>query len=204
MTAFLLAISLILNGVAIFLIMILYTRQNRLVEVEKNQEQMMKEMEEALSSYLIEMKEENEAFIKRFQQLHPVPSTEGNSANVPANPTSTIKTAPVMEDAAEANDWSDKAGKAFKKQAVKAYQNNAAKKTDPHPSTEENLKEDAGNSEAEKQSGQKETETSDEEIYRDLFVNQVKILQKRGYSVDDIAKKLNKGKTEIELLLKFG
>lgn len=36
-----------------------------------------------------------------------------------------------------------------------------------------------------------------------LLLNEVYLLQQQGFSVEDIAKKLNKGKTEIELLLKF-
>ena len=57
-----------------------------------------------------------------------------------------------------------------------------------------------------KQTGNKNSppEVENEEIYRDLFINQVKILQNQGLSTAEIAKKLNKGKTEIELLLKFG
>ena len=39
MATFLLAISLLLNGISIYFIIILYTRQNRLLEVEKTQEQ---------------------------------------------------------------------------------------------------------------------------------------------------------------------
>jgi hypothetical protein len=206
MTAFLLVISLLLNGVAIFSIIILYARQNRLVEVEKSQERMMKEMEEVISSYLIEMKEENEAFINRFQQLNPASFPESLLSNVPPNSPPINKTTPVLNlDGvdAEEKDWSEKAGKAFKKQAVKAYQNTAANKSEPTVKSDSSLIEETETNAAEKQPESK-PEMADEEIYRDLFLDQVRLLQKRGYSIDDIAKKLNKGRTEIELLLKFG
>lgn len=200
--AFLLVISLLLNGLAIFSIIILYTRQNRLVEVEKSQERMMKEMEEVISSYLIEMKEENEGFIKRVQQLGHVPVPEHNDSVVPTDPAPKNNSAPAAnppgDDAAE-KEWSVKAGQAFKKQAVKAYQNTAVKKTEPPAAASESLIE-----ETEQQVEHQKKEMNDEEIFRELLLNQVKILQGHGYSVDDIAKKLNKGRTEIELLLKFG
>ncbi|HJV31533.1 MAG TPA: hypothetical protein VJ558_05005, partial [Bacillales bacterium] len=62
MITFLLIISLLLNGVALFSILILFTRQNRLLEMGKRQEMMKKEVEEIISASLFEMKEENEAF----------------------------------------------------------------------------------------------------------------------------------------------
>ncbi|GAE43682.1 hypothetical protein [Mesobacillus boroniphilus] len=64
MTTFLLLLSLILNGAAIFAIILLYLRQNRLVEAEKKQEKIIKEIEEVFSAYLFELKEENDKFLE--------------------------------------------------------------------------------------------------------------------------------------------
>lgn len=213
MTAFLLAISLLLNGIAIFLIIILYARQNRLHEVEKTQEKMAKDMEEMISSYLYEMKEENEAFINQFKQIRANSSKMENRDNRDSMKTQDDdndvqrvgndlfqKTGDMTE-----SEWTGKVDNTFKKQAVKAYKSASINKEESSPISLPRIKDDSAMSknmdQAEKDQGRKTM--SQEEIYRDLFVNQVKLLQKQGLSIDEIAKKLNRGRTEIELLLKF-
>lgn len=42
-----------------------------------------------------------------------------------------------------------------------------------------------------------------EEIYVQSLTAQALLLQEQGMELDEIAKKLNKGRTELELLLKF-
>jgi hypothetical protein len=66
MVTFLLFISFLLNIVALLAIVILYSRQNRFLNLEKEQKKMIKELEEVISTYLIEMKEENEEFMRTF------------------------------------------------------------------------------------------------------------------------------------------
>ncbi len=201
MTTFLLLISLLLNGIAIFSIILLFTRQNRFFVVEKKQEKMIKEMEELISSYLYEMREENEAFLSKFQAA-------GRPNLRAADPTAlVIKTSTVEKsskklkmDKGPASDWKEEATGAFKKQAVKAYQKTSGKEE----ASKEIISEQASVNSMDtiaKVNG--DSQTSPEEIYRDLFLNQVMILQNQGLSIAEIAKKLNKGKTEIELLLKF-
>jgi hypothetical protein len=201
MTIFLLTISLLLNGISIYFIFILYSRQNRLLEVEKSQESFKKEIENEISAFLFEMKEENEEFIKRFQQLQKTPlQSENPAANIlhseqkkdlPASPVS----API--DELNTKDWEVAAARSFKKQAVKVYQKTIADQEES-PATEKETAKQADNQ------AEQHSDIDNEEIYRSLLVNQVKILLNQGFTIDDIAKKLNKGKTEIELLLKFG
>jgi hypothetical protein len=204
MTTFLLVVSLLLNGVAIFAIIILFTRQNRLSEVEKRQEKWIKDVEEIISSSLFEMKEENEAFIHRFQKI---------SSQFPTSIISSkmrevdIKNNPSEGDLLK-SEMMKKTGKALKKQAVKAYENFSSKQAVNIPLSDVDVIPSEQSIEDEKTEipdtkVASKSEMSQEEIYRDLFVNQVHILQKQGFSSEDIAKKLGKGKTEIELLLKF-
>ena len=68
MTTFLLLLSLILNAAAIFAIILLYLRQNRLVEAEKKQGKIIGEIEEVFSSYLLELKEEHVQFIDKMRK----------------------------------------------------------------------------------------------------------------------------------------
>ncbi len=205
MTTFLLLISLLLNGIAIFSIILLFTRQNRFLEVEKKQEKMIKEMEELISSYLYEMKEENEAFLSKFRAAGtPNPRPIDPAANVNKTSLAEISNQKLNMDKDPDSDWKEKAVGAFKNQAVKAYQKSSGKEV----TSKETLSEQASikkiDAAAEVHSGVEKTPpSSPDDIYRDLFVNQVMILQNQGLSIAEIAKKLNKGKTEIELLLKF-
>lgn len=212
MTTFLLIISLLLNGITIFSIIILYARQNRLLEVEKAQEHIVKEMEEVISSYLLEMKEENEDFIKQFQQINTsLPSDKIQMGNQQKGNLNKLKAAAKdvnsgAEENEEKNKWNSKVGNALKRQAVQAYHSMTTIKEENSPVLSPNKIEDsplpAGTNQAENNTNEQMQQTN-EEIYRDLFVNQVRLLQKQGLSIDEIAKKMNRGKTEIELLLKF-
>ncbi|WML43728.1 hypothetical protein [Neobacillus sp. PS3-40] len=169
-------------------------------------------MEEIISSSLFEMKEENEAFIQRFKKI----SSQTTTSVVFSKQPKTDK--PISNDnSAEliAPVWVEKAGSGFKKQAVKAYQTSSLPREVNvlHTANDEILSELSYEAERKNATDQKvssakgkENETSQmshEEIYRDLFVNQVLILQKDGLTTEEIAKKLGKGNTEIELLLKF-
>jgi hypothetical protein len=194
MTTFLLVVSLLLNGVTIFAIIILFTRQNRLLEVEKRQETWIKDVEEIISSSLFEMKEENEAFIHRFQKISSQTSTL-ISSKIPEEEMKNV-------DEPFKTEMMKKTGNAIKQQAVKAYQESYK------PNSGNNGLLSGNNNKVEKMiipdaTSENKPELTQEEIYRDLFINQVQILQKQGLSAEDIAKKLGKGRTEIELLLKF-
>ncbi|XJZ28524.1 hypothetical protein ACF5W4_06940 [Bacillota bacterium Lsc_1132] len=203
MTTFLLLISLLLNGIAIFSIIVLFTRQSRFLEVEKKQEKMMKDMEEVISSYLYEMKEENEAFLRKFQAANSPKNSKQDSLS--AMP----ETKSISSKKAEHEPVGERKGKtasAFKKQAAQAYQNSFLEKKENESKvlvSEQDSFNALASKNAEEMAGKTASNSSPEEIYRDLFVNQVIMLQKQGLTNEEIAKKLNKGKTEIELLLKF-
>ncbi|GIN83674.1 swarming motility protein SwrB [Heyndrickxia sporothermodurans] len=68
-TGILLFLSIVLNLVTIFAIIVLYLRQNRLLVLDHTQKQAMKEMEELFSVYIAELKEENEQFIDRLTRF---------------------------------------------------------------------------------------------------------------------------------------
>lgn len=212
MTTFLLLISLLLNGVSIYFIIVLFTRQNRLAEAEKRPEKLLQEVEEIVSASLLEMKEENEAFIKQFKEIY-------NQASQAASPTpktmkkkdnNQIGSVPFKEQLNQG--WIEKPVNVSKKRVAKAYKDVAStiEKTDQSLTEEPTLligeMENAVESMVEPTTDSVENTANrtQEEIFRDLLLNQVQILQKQGLSSEKIAKKLGKGKTEIELLLKFG
>jgi DNA-binding NarL/FixJ family response regulator len=117
---------------------------------EKKNKQFKRETEEILSSYLLEMKEENEKF------LHMLEKSDDNR-----------------------NDKLDNELQKEQKQLKSEKQ------------TEPPLKE-------------YEPPTPEDKVpYNQSREAQALLLHKQGYSIADIAKKLSKGQTEIELMLKF-
>ncbi|WP_421384629.1 hypothetical protein ACOJQI_07950 [Bacillus salacetis] len=183
MQTLLIFISFILNIAALLAIVILYTRQNRLLEVEKRQEKAVREMEDIISSYLLEMKEDNERFIQQFQAV--------NEGNFSRSQEKVEKIKQAAEKAQNDHNHHHEAGvenkainnHSYKRQnAVKAYSQNTVKEesidSEKHIPPVEPSKEDT--------------------VY-----NQIQTLQEKGYTLDDIAKELGRGITEIELLLKF-
>ncbi len=62
---YLIVLTLIISLLALFAVIILYIRQNRLFHIEKRYKQLNDELEASVSAFIIEMKEENEAFINK-------------------------------------------------------------------------------------------------------------------------------------------
>ena len=69
MTIFFIIINLILNIIALLAIIILFLRQRKLFKLEDNQKKTIQEMEELLTSFVLEMKEDNEHLIKRMEEI---------------------------------------------------------------------------------------------------------------------------------------
>lgn len=194
MTTFLLILSLFLNLLALLAIIILYLRQNRLSEVEKKQEQMISEMEEVIASYLVQMKEENDNFLNRVKKIE-------IQANLPTNKFNkeTAKIGDAISDSLKVPTR-----KIPVKKAASAYQKNA-KTRDIDISTVENIELppiEISQEQIENVDFIKKAEKNNS-MGEQSLLNQVLSLLKQGYSEEEIAKKLNKGKTEIALLLKF-
>lgn len=201
MTSVFLFISILLNIIALFFIVILYLRQSKLFEVEKKQRKMIEEMEDVISTYLAEMKEENESFIERItnaekskgKKKEKRKGDEGDLERLLPSEVEEKITFPI---------------KGSKSQAVKAYQMGASGRLDEDdievllPSFDdlESPTVDLTDKEVEMEIDQAEEVIEPKEK---SLLEEVLHLQEQGLSFEEIAKKLHKGKTEIELLFKF-
>lgn len=192
MTAFLLAISLLLNIVALLAIILLYLRQNKLMDTEKRQEKVLIEMEEVISSYLVQMKEENDDFISKLSKANAKNDTSIKKS-IPGNLDRKNEL-----DIAKADEKSMPLARASIYQASKAYKQNLRAAEDKLSEKESlpSLKENESVTQSDSSQSIKEENPSS-------INDQVFILKKQGMSAGDIAKKLGKGKTEVELMLKF-
>lgn len=191
MIQLLLFLSIVLNIIALFSIVILYLRQNRFLQAEKRQEQLFKEMEDAFSAYLLEMKEENERFLKKLKENEKTKGKADRMAKMAGR-----KAQPDPPKKKEALEQKEELpiikGTPF--QAARAYGKNKA--ISARPQQENNLQPAL-------LFHQNENEWKEKHLSELPLNEQVLILQKKGMNIEEIARKLNKGKTEIELLLKF-
>lgn len=159
MTMFLSIVNFTLIIVIFFLIIILFLRQSRIQNMENSKNSAVKEMEEILSAYFIEMKEENGKFLKKMHR----------------DQKSAIKNESTIEK-------------------------NEEKGHIESPLTPSHIDLIVAEESPEALLPKYDDENKDT---MDSIVKEAIKLQKQGLSIDKIAKKLNKGKTEIELLLKF-
>ncbi|WP_208592541.1 DUF6115 domain-containing protein [Gracilibacillus suaedae] len=150
----LLLFSFIIHIVTFVIIRQLKLKQDTLAGVEDNVNQQVKNIEDTLAVYLIELKEENEKFVQQVGQFNSDTSDQ-HSHNQMQNE--------VRKSVEEVNT---------PKQTTKEYQ------------------------------AISHVEQVEDVVERSTTAS-VLHLNEKGYTVDEIAKELDKGKTEVELLLKF-
>ncbi|GEL75850.1 DUF6115 domain-containing protein [Tenuibacillus multivorans] len=158
MESILLLFSLILHGITFVVIFLLYQKIKQASEGERNFEQRVQEIEDLFSSYLLEIKDENKAFVEKVSEIDQNPKVH--------------KTLQFQGDSATENQ-----------DTVQLSQNY----TKPH-----------------KQSlFQPELVKVKDHVEQPSLHSKIMHLYENGYTTEDIAKKLNKGKTEVELIVKF-
>ncbi|MEH7222586.1 hypothetical protein V7112_02135 [Bacillus sp. JJ1566] len=163
MTTILFILCFGLLAVAFFLIILLYLKITQLKDVEIKQERLLKEFENVITSYVMEIKEENEVFLNRIKDVNHVTEETNNRNSIH-----------IKEPELTSDDFHE---------LLPSY-----------PDEEQIY---IGENEIEQ-----EIDETDEDN-KDTLIRDIEHLIKLGLSYGEIAKKLNKGKTEIELLHKF-
>ncbi|OQP08008.1 hypothetical protein B1690_01585 [Geobacillus sp. 46C-IIa] len=188
MEAFWLTISLLLHAFSFLLIILLYMRLARLGEAEQRAARRAEELEEAMAAHLALWKEENERFFRELDALLRTKMTAEPAKQPPAP-----KLAALASRAA-----SGSSGSASPTSPVKSYERAAEGKTKESVKTGQNVcgaPDDFPDIEAIEDVLDLSPSASVADAARRLYAE--------GASVEEIAKKLQKGKTEVELLLKF-
>jgi hypothetical protein len=197
MITFLLLFCFILIAIAFLLIIVLYQKFSTIKDLEKKQSSIIHEMEQTITVYLMEMKEENEVFLNKLRHY------EQNSDSLKdigkSNPSHTDS-----EKRTGSKDTFEVVESTLSKQDVE----NLLPKYNVEGSIEKQVQfHSSTNSTILKQHDEKENSEPTLKVKDDLYVQslsaQALLLQKQGDTIEQIAKKLGKGKTEIELLLKF-
>ncbi|MDQ0245709.1 putative coiled-coil protein SlyX [Bacillus fengqiuensis] len=176
MVAWILIVSFLLHGISLLFIVLLYTRFVRLKEMEQTQSAMMKEMEEVISAHIMEMKEQNDEFIQKFEQMK---RNQGSARKKESPPPPNL---PVFDRVSSPSEQDFLQMMETKTAGRANIQEPFPKQEDPMILPEWDGKEDL----------------TPEQIKK-LAIS----LQKKGLTIEEIAKHLHRGKTEIELLLVF-
>ncbi|WP_046175031.1 hypothetical protein [Domibacillus indicus] len=71
MTTFLITISFLIHAISLFALILLFQRQNKTNHLEKEMKRTAEEMEEMMSAFLMEIKEENEQLIADLSKTAP-------------------------------------------------------------------------------------------------------------------------------------
>lgn len=158
MVSIVLFISFILHFVTLFIILLLFLKWNKVKQIEAEQNNMRREIEEIFSAYLLELKEENEKFTQIANEI-----TRGRNYGQPQKQNREVT---FTDRSSNQDDMKD----VIDGPPISEY-------VPPTPEFKE--------------------------VYDQSFPSQVLELHNNGYTVNEIAQKLNKGKTEIELVLKF-
>ncbi|HWO77983.1 MAG TPA: hypothetical protein VNM69_19110 [Bacillus sp. (in: firmicutes)] len=182
MIAFFLTISIFLNILCLLAIVILFQKQHRLHGLEMKQQHALQEMEDILTSFLYEIKEENEqlqVLLENNQQ--PLKRNEEVSSPKPTAPVIVKEQAGV-----------DVPGPTLSKNSIQLRQ--VRKVYNEQEVSWEKYEELPPWLKLEDELDQSETAAPKDQIIS---------LWNEGHTIEAIAKKINKGKTEVELTLKF-
>jgi hypothetical protein len=202
MSVFFMILLFTLNIITIFAVIILYLRQNRFSKLEKQQKAIINEMEELFTGYLLEMKEDNEALAKAFTNAGAIIS-ERVSAEREYVPV--MESMEIIEDKLGQGGGSNyKEIRGTNKQSAEAYKNLFENDEDYMEPEKIVDKLELTYSSNEKLPTEKDFSSFLPDSLKELSINeQVDYLTEQGQTVEEIARKLNRGQTEIELLLKF-
>nr|MBO2504397.1 hypothetical protein [Bacilli bacterium] len=179
--------------ISFYLIFILNSKMSKFKDLESRQDKMMEEMENAISVYLLEIKEENDRFIHELTKIKT--SQQKSVLNLQAGTVPDPIGKEPVEDDLQKNVVNLDAilptiPKAIAKNAYIQQKKNMAKEQENMPDVIANEK--------------KGHKLNDEMLQRDVSLkDKVLALHQEGKSIEEIAKITQKGKTEIELLLKF-
>lgn len=194
MEGILIIILFIFQLISFFLIVLLNAKLNKYKNIEVKQQKMMEEMDNSIGVYLMEMKEENDRLIKELTSIQkPTIESQQTESLKKVNPTvgQTVKPK-IVSPTVAFNVYKSN----IEKQAQIEEEQILSKNTTPDPINPNFQNQDLTQIKTLPPApGKEKKEMNFEETVIEMYRN--------GHTVDQIAKQLNKGTTEIELLIKF-
>jgi hypothetical protein len=179
----------IIQLIIIFCIVLLNSKISKFKQLEEKQNQLVREMDDALSAYILEIREENDRLVQQLQEASiqkqvKQPTNENVSVFAKSSQDDMLYKAEPIETKEEAM-YIPPISVVTKSKASALYKQHLHAEEAPSAQT------------AVAQSPIKE------QVPVLTFEQQVVADYNAGMTVEQIAKKANRGKTEIELLIKF-
>lgn len=196
MTTILLVVLFISQLLTFYFLVILNSKLSKYKEIEKKQEAIIREMDDAISAYLLEVKDENDRLIKELKKQSEFKKTlqgeqqivtESSHFNNAVLEKETLKSQKLEQKENQSEQVIDVPKYVSKTVAATAY-----KKQLPHTQLQ-----------IEQIEKVVEPNEQPEDQGLSQFEQEVVDYHRLGMSIEEIAKKTQKGKTEIELLIKF-
>lgn len=161
---------------------------NRFKQNEQKQERMIEEMEASITAFLTDIEDENSRLIESLKRVDNTQQHQSTGVHRPEQESANVAVEERESVVAEISSTSVKKAKDYQSyNAPRAYVQNAYVAHKKEQKTSE-----------------KETPVVKiEEPLVQSFEERVHDMYMRGMSIDEIAKQLSRGKTEIALLLKF-
>jgi len=200
MTIILIAVLFILQLLSFYFLIILNTKLAKFKDLEKKQERLMREMDDTISVYLAEMKDENDRLIQELQRVSKSETqTNAVKQEEQIERQKEQEQSPPLTKEENSVDGSislDNEPRIYvpKNIVANAYSRQQQTGAKTEAKTEAKVV----------HSAQQPTDATQKEEAEPLTIEQQAVeLAKQGKTAEEIAKQLQKGKTEIELLLKF-
>lgn len=200
--------SLILHAISILAIIILYLRQNQYAQSEKTMQKLQKDVEDVLQSFLLEIQEENKQLAATVHQKGAKYADQANTEKSVEDSHHRTSTAPahaeVTVEAAKIYPSVSSVKKAYQQSSSQETKNiDSYEPLMPDVEDQLDISISSYESENEKLSFKAALDSQLKQQAAKTTEERAIEMMKDGYNVEDIAKVLGKGKTEIELLLKF-
>lgn len=188
----LIVILFVLQLVSFYFIVLLNMKVSKYRDLERKQEQLMREMDEVVSAYLLEMREENDRLIQEL-------SLKSNKIVNISKQTDQQET--PQEFKAVENSTPQTSSEQTNKPSIAELESRMlvpkAMVAKAYTQQKKSVDIDEQITEVDDQ------KTQDNKELSLTYEEQVLKLYNQGKTVEQIAKEMKKGKTEIELLLKF-
>ncbi|WP_375200192.1 hypothetical protein [Bacillus sp. RS11] len=196
MTTILIAVLFFLQLLSFYFLIILNTKLAKFKDLEKKQERLMREMDDTISVYLAEMKDENDRLIQELQgvSMSATKSDAVKQVEQIARQKEQEQTPSLTkeESTVEGSNSVDHEPRFYVPKNIVA--NAYSRQQQPGVKTEAKVVHAA----------EQLNEARRKDEVKPLTIEQQAIeLAKQGKTSEEIAKQLQRGKTEIELLLKF-
>ena len=164
----------LLQLIGFYFMALLYTKVSKFDDLEKKQRKLMTEMDDSIGAYLSELKDENERLIERLAARDAMPAVQTTNSNEVSGVQELAAAVEKQQPVIRVNRPVIPVNL-----ALKSYSKAATVAAEPEPVVEELVAEE-------------------DDVRTKTFK-----LHDAGQTVEEIAKELGKGRTEIELFLKF-